>query len=63
MAVTQNHPEMSRARKPARRLKPEIAARIAAQRSESRIQQLYERPVDQLSPEELAMMRAAFFRG
>lgn len=63
MAVMQNTVERSHARKPARRLKPEVAARIVAQRSEMRIQQLYDRPVDELSPDELALMRAAFFRG
>lgn len=50
-------------RKPSRRLKPEVAARIQSRRREAPIQQLYQKPVDKLSPEELAAMRAAFFRG
>jgi hypothetical protein len=50
-------------RKPSRRLKPEVAARIQSRRREAPIQQLYQKPVDELSPDELAAMRAAFFRG
>lgn len=50
-------------RKRVRRLKPEVAEKFAAYRTEQKIQELYERPVDELSPEELAKMRAAFFRG
>ena len=50
-------------KKRTRRLKPEIAAKFAAVRTAERIQELYARPVEQLSPEELAQMRAAFFKG
>lgn len=46
-----------------RRLKPEVAARMAAMKTAERLQELYQRPVDDLSPEEIAQMRAAFFRG
>lgn len=49
-------------KKRTRRLKPEIAAKFAAVRTAERLQQLYDRPVAELSPEELAQMRAAFFR-
>ena len=49
--------------KPKRRLKPEVAAKLAAVRVAQRVQELYERPVDDLSPEEIAQMRAAFFKG
>ncbi|HEX5726964.1 MAG TPA: hypothetical protein VFX98_15925 [Longimicrobiaceae bacterium] len=51
------------ARKSARRLKPEIAAQLAARRREAQLQDLYSRPIEELSPEELAKMRAAFFIG
>lgn len=46
-----------------RKLKPEVAAKFAAFRTTERIKELYERPVEELSPEEIAQMRAAFFRG
>ena len=46
-----------------RRLKPEVAAKMAAMKTAERLQSLYQRPVDDLSPEEIAQMRAAFFRG
>lgn len=49
--------------RPTRRLKPEVAAKWAAQRRESEIQSLYQRPVDKLSPDEIARMKAAFLRG
>lgn len=48
--------------KPVRRLKPEVAAKFASFQRDEKIKQLYTRPVDELSPEELAKMRAAFFR-
>lgn len=47
----------------ARRLKPEVARKWAARRKEQELRNLYERPVEQLSPEEMARMKAAFFRG
>lgn len=49
--------------RPTRRLKPEVAARWAAQRRESEIQNLYETPVEKLSPDDIARMKAAFFKG
>lgn len=49
--------------RPARRLKPEVAARLAAQRRETEIQSLYQTPLEKLSPEDIARMKAAFFRG
>lgn len=49
-------------RKPVRRLRPEVAAQLATRRSSAQLEQLYERPVQELSPEEIARMKAAFFR-
>lgn len=49
--------------KPVRKLKPEVAARLAARRREAELRSLYETPVEQLSPSDLAKMKAAFFRG
>jgi hypothetical protein len=49
-------------RKPSRRLRPDAAALIARLRREQ-LQELYVKPVDSLAPEELARMKAAFFRG
>lgn len=46
-----------------RRLKPEVAERLLAERAESRLAQLYARRVDDLSPEELELMKANFLRG
>lgn len=44
-----------------RRLKPDAAERIARFRGE-RLNELYVKPVESLQPEELARMKAAFFR-
>lgn len=49
--------------RPTRRLKPEIAAKWAAQRRQTELQDLYETPVEKLSPDEIARMKAAFLRG
>ena len=49
--------------KRSRRLKPEVAAKFAALKTAERLKELYDRPVEELSPEEIAQMRAAFFRG
>jgi hypothetical protein len=57
-----NAPAQNGMRKRIRRLKPEIAARLAAQQQEDEIQKLYNTPVEQLSPEDLAKMKAAFFQ-
>jgi hypothetical protein len=50
-------------RKSARRLRPEVAAELAARNRQSRLDALYEKPVEELDPEEIARMRSAFFRG
>ena len=49
-------------KKTSRRLRPEVAAAFAARTRELRLQEFYQKPVDQLEPEELAIMRAAFFK-
>lgn len=55
-------PAAPRPTKPQRRLKPEVAARLA-RRAEAPIEDLYQKPVKDLSPRELAAMRAAFLKG
>jgi hypothetical protein len=52
-----------RTRRTARRLRPEIAAELATRRQQSRLDDLYGKPVQDLEPDELARMRSAFFRG
>jgi hypothetical protein len=52
---------VSSIKKPSRRLRPEVAAAFAARRRETQLEEFYRKPVDQLEPEELAIMRAAFF--
>jgi len=49
--------------KPARRLRPEVVARITARRVEQQIEDLYRKPVHDLSPDEIALMKLAFLRG
>lgn len=53
----------NRPHRPTRRLKPEVAARWAARRQPDDLQALYQTPVEKLSPEEIARMKAAFLRG
>jgi hypothetical protein len=55
-----NPPRPSR---PTRRLRPEIAAELATRRRQTRLDDLYGKPVQDLEPDELARMRSAFFRG
>lgn len=45
-----------------RRLKPEVAARMA-RASRSGVAELYDKPVEQLTPREMALMKSAFFSG
>jgi hypothetical protein len=40
-----------------------VAAAMAARRRTADLQALYEKPVEDLDPEEIAQMRAAFLRG
>lgn len=49
-------------RKTARRLRPEALAALVARQREMQLQELYQRPVEELEPEELKRMKAAFFR-
>lgn len=46
-----------------RRLRPEVAAELAARNRSSQLNALYEKPVKELDPEDIAVMRRAFFRG
>jgi hypothetical protein len=46
-----------------RRLNPEAAAQLAARRRQAQVEELYQKPVTELSREELALMRAAFVLG
>jgi hypothetical protein len=50
-------------RRTKRRLKPEIASRLAARRRAATLQSLYQRPAQELSPEEIAQLKSAFFAG
>lgn len=54
---------VTRPRRSTRRLKPEVAARWAARREQEDLQVLYQTPVERLSPEEIARMKAAFLSG
>lgn len=61
--ATNTPPSTTQGRRPTRRLKPEVAARLAAQRRQHDLKDLYQTPVEQLSPEDLARMKAAFLSG
>ena len=50
-------------RKAPRRLRPEVAAELAARKRQAQLDTLYDKPVQELEPDELAKMRRAFFRG
>lgn len=56
-------PAAARPAKPQRRLKPEVAARLVTRRAEAALEDLYQKPVKDLSPREIALMRAAFLKG
>ena len=45
-----------------RRLRPEIAAEMRARSQADRVRELYSRRVAELSPEEISILKAAFFR-
>jgi hypothetical protein len=49
-------------KKRARRLRPEVAAAIIERQRAAQLDDLYSKPVDALEPEEIARMKAAFFR-
>ena len=46
-----------------RRLRPEVAEAWLAMKKAKQLQEYYGKPVDQLEPSELAVMRAAFLKG
>jgi hypothetical protein len=54
--------EGSRRGRPRRRLRPEVAARLA-QRREQNLAELYSKPVEALTEREMDRMRAAFLQG
>jgi hypothetical protein len=49
--------------RPRRVLKREAAVTIAIRRQRSAVAELYEKPLEELSPEEVKKMRAAFLFG
>lgn len=61
--ATNTPPSAEQRRRPTRKLKPEVAARLAAQRRQHELKDLYQTPIERLSPEDLARMKAAFLRG
>lgn len=63
MSVTTTTGTPERARKTTRRLRPEVGAALAERKRQAEIDELYRKPVQELEPEEMARMRAAFFRG
>jgi hypothetical protein len=48
--------------KKSRQLKPEIAARLAERNRARLVVELYQKSVTELSPDELSLMKADFFR-
>ncbi len=46
-----------------RRLRPEVAAAWKEMKKADQLKEYYQKPVEQLEPEELAAMRAAFLKG
>lgn len=63
MSVPQNQSAPEGAKKPSRRLRPEVAAALASRRRQAQLDELYQKSVQELDPEEIARMRAAFLRG
>ena len=45
-----------------RRLRPEVAAEMRARSEANRLRELYSRRVAELSPEEISILKAAFFK-
>lgn len=48
--------------RPKRRLKPGVAAQLAARAARTQVKQLYSKPVQELTPEEIRQMKAVFFQ-
>jgi hypothetical protein len=45
-----------------RRLRPEVAAEMRARTQANRLRELYSRRADDLSPDEISILKAAFFQ-
>lgn len=63
MSVPHNHGAPEGAKKRSRRLRPEVAAALADRRRQAQLDELYQKSVQELDPDEIARMRAAFLRG
>jgi hypothetical protein len=50
------------AKRPSRRLRPEVVAALAARKRQTELDELYQKPVQDLESDELARMRRAFFK-
>jgi hypothetical protein len=51
------------AERPKRRLRPEVAARFTQKAVQTEIAELYEKPLADLTPDELRKMKSAFLLG
>lgn len=49
--------------RPRRKLRPGVAARFAAKAVQSQISELYAKPLEELTPDELRKMKSAFLLG
>lgn len=49
--------------RPKRKLRPEVAARFATKAVQSDIAELYAKPLEELTPDELRKMKSAFLLG
>jgi hypothetical protein len=46
-----------------RKLRPEVASEMARRNRQTQLDTLYDKPVQELDPDDIARMRRAFFRG
>lgn len=46
-----------------RRLRPDVAARFAARAVQNEVAELYAKPLEELTPEEIRKMKSAFLLG
>jgi hypothetical protein len=60
---TQQQMQVPPVDRPKRKLRPEVAARFTAKAVKSEIAGLYEKPLAELTPEELRKMKSAFLLG
>ena len=49
--------------RPKRKLRPEVAAKFTATAVRTHVADLYAKPLDELTPDELSKMKAAFLLG